>query len=230
MNAPALLAAGLVDPFGFGASASGWTEWPTGIREAIRRGEVDPVRWSLVSDSDPARFARMDWMCRLGMMAAELLAPAWAGLDDAVRERTAVCVETSVGCLDTDVRFARAPRPSLFAYTLPSTVMGEICIRHRLQGPMVCLVSMRAEGRQALGQALDWLAGAEADVCLCLACDAVDPGHAEAGRLSGIGLPEAWRAAAVLLGRGDARTGGADLDGVDLMELAARACGRPETT
>jgi 3-oxoacyl-(acyl-carrier-protein) synthase len=200
VNPPAILAASYLGPEGHGNDLTGLRAWPARLNEALQRGELDGLHWSLVSDSDPSRFARMDLMCRLGLMAAELLDAGFDAMPEARRERIGVCVETFAGSLDTDIRFAQKPRPSIFAYTLPSTVIGEICIRYRLKGPVLCLVSADAAGNNAAVEAAGWLESGDAGACLCLSCEALDRKTAVAAGLHGHLPPDGWHACALLIG------------------------------
>lgn len=218
----AILAASYLGPEGFGNEQTGLRAWPAPLLEAVRRGELEGIHWSLVSASDPSRFARMDLMCRLGLMAAELLDAGFDTMPGARRERVGVCVETFTGSLDTDVRFLQTPRPSLFAYTLPSTLVGEVCIRYRLKGPVLCLVSPDGAGNSALAEAADWLQQNDADACICLGCEALDRGIAEAA-----GLPDHlrlrdWHACAVLVGQQEGNPREKPLTAGSLAEICLR--------
>jgi 3-oxoacyl-(acyl-carrier-protein) synthase len=195
------------------------------LNEALARGELDGLRWSLVAASDPSRFARMDFMCRLGLLAAELLAAGFDTMTPARRERVGVCVETFTGSLDTDVRFARTPRPSLFAYTLPSTLIGEVCIRYRLMGPVLCLVAPQPAAGQGLVEAAEWIRQGDADACLCLSCEALD-------REAAAALPEnlrpvGWHAAALLLGKPDGAPRERPFAPGSVPEIALNLCRQP---
>ena len=90
-----------------------------------------------------ATFRRLDRVARTLVVAAAAL-DIEAHLDAELRRRTAIVIESVRGCLDTDVRFARTlsagePEGPLFAYTLPSTGLGEVAMRHGLSGPTWCL-------------------------------------------------------------------------------------------
>lgn len=72
------------------------------------------------------------------------------------RSSTALVLATDYGCLQSDLEFAESLQagariaPALFPYTLPSTCLGEVAIRHRLQGPLMCLMAGSAgEGSSA---------------------------------------------------------------------------------
>lgn len=218
-------AASYLGPEGHGNDRTGLRPWPATCADGLRQGELRPLHWSLVFDSDPSRFARMDLMCRLGLMAVELLEAGLDTLPPTQRERLGVGVETCFGALATDVQFLRTPRPTLFTYSLPSTVLGEICIRHRLQGPGLCLVSAAADGRAILDETREWLRCGVTDTCLCLGIEAVDRDLVTAGLLPH-GLPlDHWHACAALLGH---RSGGQrehPLETASLLAQCQRRCG-----
>ena len=216
-------AAGWIGPQGFGNDLVGLANWPTPLGEALRRGELEELRWSELFKSEAQRFARMDWLSRLGLMAVELLDTRFAAWETQALEQTAVCVETAAGCLASDAEFLRLPRPTVFTYTLPSTVIGEICIRHRFKGPMLCLMSAGKSTRAAIDEAAVWLREDSAKACLCVGCEAVS---SDAAVLlpPDLALEDPWQAGALLLGRksGDPREH--PLGEGTLSEICQRLC------
>jgi 3-oxoacyl-(acyl-carrier-protein) synthase len=203
MNDVIIHAASWLGPEGFGNDQTGLRAWPPPLKENLSRGELGGLHWSLLSDSDPSRFLRMDLMCRLGFMAAELLGVNFDAMPDARRDRLGVCVESFTGSLDTDIRFAQTPRPSIFAYTLPSTVVGEICIRFRLKGPVLSLISPDTNGAGAIAEAVEWLRNDDAEMTLCLGIEAMNMSTADSISLPKNLLPCSWHGAALLLGRAE---------------------------
>jgi len=199
----AILAASYLGPAGHGNDLTGIWPWGAPLSDALGRGELGELHWSLVFASDPGRFARMDYMSRLGLMAVELLEAGLDALPVRTRDRLGVCVETRAGSLSTDVRFLQTPRASLFAYTLPSTLIGEICIRYRLRGPVLCLMAPTRLGFASLDEACCWLDEGEADACLCLGCEAVEPETARAMDLET--ATSNWHACAALVGAPEGR-------------------------
>jgi len=226
MSDLAILAVSYLGPEGFGNDQTGLRAWPAPLDEAVQHGELEPLHWSLVSASDSSRFLRMDLMCRLGLMAAELLDAGFDEMPEVQRERVAVFVETFAGSLDTDVRFLQTPRPSLFAYTLPSTVMGEICIRYRLKGPGLCLVSPNDSDGGALVEAVDWLREGDVDACLCLGCEAVD--REIAAMLPEHLRPQGWHAAALLVGKSSGARREHPFTPGSLAEICRKLCFKPK--
>lgn len=90
------------------------------------------------------KFHKMDNLCKTGFLAVEFLLQnrVWkAGLQS---EEVGVIVSNSHSSLDTDIRYeeslATTPSPSLFVYTLPNVLIGELCIRHQVKGETACFV------------------------------------------------------------------------------------------
>ncbi len=114
---------------------------------------VDPLgrlRWKDVFPDLPfPTFRRLDRLSKLACLAAE--ASGVGDRTEELRRDTAIVFATAWGCLDADVGFqeslgeGRDIKPALFPYTLPSTCLGEIAVRHRLQGPTLCLSASDAE-------------------------------------------------------------------------------------
>lgn len=84
------------------------------------------------------KFYKMDLLSRLGWIATEsLLGPGW---DTTIYrpEDIAVVLSNANSSLDTDYKYNETtkdiPSPSVFVYTLPNIVTGEICIRHGFKG------------------------------------------------------------------------------------------------
>src|SRR5215475_8947761 len=108
---------------------------------------------STVNDADLAiakmgsRFGRMDLLSQLALLSVESLGIDFETMD---RSRVGVCMSVCAGSLATDVEYwkgrkdAGGPSPTLFAYTLPSSAIGEIAIRYRLTGPNLCFVGTDA--------------------------------------------------------------------------------------
>ena len=145
-----------------------------------------------------SRFGRLDLLSQLAVIAVESL-----GVDfsEFARDRIGICLNARAGSLSTDVEYWRGrdevggPSPLLFTYTLPSSAVGEIAIRHHLTGPNLCLVGSD-EG--VLTEASQWIHRREVDGCVCISCDAVTPAAAQVIRET-----SSARAYALFLTRGE---------------------------
>ena len=190
--------------------------WPDDLATAVARGEIPDGAWSALFRSPCPRFGRMDGLSRLGLMAVELLGVDFAGMAESERRRTGICMETHYGCLATDQRFLQTHSPSVFTYTLPSTAPCEICIRHRLQGPVVCLMSSGNTERQALEEARRWIETSVVAGCICMSCET--PGSATGDRVAAIG-------AAAYLQRADTAAQGPRFpEGVSFTDGCRKLC------
>lgn len=85
------------------------------------------------------KYYKMDNLCRLGWVASEELLIDM-DIDKPVTD-TAVVLFNTDGCINTDRKFMRTirennyfPSPSIFVYTLPNIVTGEIAIRNKFMG------------------------------------------------------------------------------------------------
>ena len=97
---------------------------------------------------DYPKFYKMDGLSKLGFLAAELLTAAEAKVQatetepqPTETEQRAVILFNHSSSIDTDQQYLASirpedyfPSPSLFVYTLPNIVTGEIAIRHHLHG------------------------------------------------------------------------------------------------
>jgi hypothetical protein len=84
------------------------------------------------------KFYKMDNLSKLGILAVEALVGKRVLSKEFEAEKIAVVLSNAHGSQDTDIRFQESAQsvasPSLFVYTLPNIVIGEICIRHKIKG------------------------------------------------------------------------------------------------
>lgn len=80
----------------------------------------------------------MDNLSKLGWLAAEILLMDSPTRTNYNPEDVGVVLANANSSLDTDLKYFESTKtfasPSLFVYTLPNIVMGEICIRHHFKG------------------------------------------------------------------------------------------------
>ena len=90
------------------------------------------------------KFFKMDNLCKTGFLIAEVLLRGKNLSEKFQAEENGIVLSTSNGCLDTDIRYEasthHAASPSLFVYTLPNILIGEISIRHQFKGESACFV------------------------------------------------------------------------------------------
>lgn len=87
------------------------------------------------------KFFKMDLLSKLGFLSAEVLFQR-ATLTEQQKETLGMLLFSISSSLETDVNFQQTiqnnneffPSPSIFVYTLPNIVIGEIAIKHKLYG------------------------------------------------------------------------------------------------
>lgn len=90
------------------------------------------------------KFFKMDNVCKTGFMAAEILLRQADFASHYLPEQKGIVLGTRNGSIDTDEKYQAstltAPSPSLFVYTLPNILLGELSIRHQIKGEAACFV------------------------------------------------------------------------------------------
>lgn len=95
------------------------------------------------------KFFKMDNLSKTGYLASELLLKGTSTDTPELKSETAVILMNRNASLDTDTNFQATisdpssyfPSPSIFVYTLPNIMLGEICIRFKISGEGVVFVS-----------------------------------------------------------------------------------------
>jgi hypothetical protein len=156
--------------------------------ETVFSHQGDPREFSeaLYRDLNPAypKFYKMDTLSRLGFLTAELLL---SGKNMAAKHRSdriAIVLANSSSSLDTDRKHQKSissegdyfPSPSVFVYTLPNVVMGELCIRHGIHGEGCFFVMERFNPGFISEYSRLLLSGDIADCCIAgwIECDGDD--------------------------------------------------------
>ena len=84
------------------------------------------------------RFYKMDNLSKLGWLASEILFKDHFNSDAYLPGQMGVVLANANSSLDDDIRYFESVKdiasPSLFVYTLPNIVIGEICIRNNFKG------------------------------------------------------------------------------------------------
>lgn len=107
--------------------------------------------------NDYPRYYKMDMLCRLGFIASELLIKAECGERFTERDDRAIVLFNKTSSIDADIKYMESirdednyfPSPSVFIYTLPNIVTGEIAIRNKWHGETsLYILSERDESLQ----------------------------------------------------------------------------------
>ena len=123
--------------------ASKSTEYGVFIREAFKK----------LADENQ-KFYKMDNLCKLGYVACGYLLNNM----EFDPEEMGIVMMNSVGSLDTDLDHERIiseqsdamASPSVFVYTLPNVVVGEICIRYKIKGENTFFINEGHESEKTM--------------------------------------------------------------------------------
>ena len=133
-----------------------------------------PAKWL----AQPAKLSRMDRLCALSLVAADA-ALLDAGAVTLAAERTAVVLGTAYGCHVTNEEYYRGllkegpagASPRLFAYTLPSSPVGEISIHYGIRGPATTVAPGLQAGLSAVAEGAAHLSSGRADRVIVIAAE-----------------------------------------------------------
>ncbi|MBC8453828.1 hypothetical protein H8D64_02105 [PVC group bacterium] len=170
-NKPVIFKASYITPEGYGSSSFGSKNWLDESGKPCVNKDLMSIKWSTLFSSSCSRFGRMDPLSRLGLLTTELFDIDFANQSDEENNQTGFCMASNYGTISTDIKFLQNISPSTFVYTLPSSVMGEVCIRHKLRGPCLCLMSHGNDGQNVIQEACERIEMGEATSMLCLFCD-----------------------------------------------------------
>jgi len=135
---------------------------------------LTPARWY----AQPAKLARMDRLCALALVAADG-ALVDAGSPKLDSERTAIVLGSAYGCHATNEDYYRGllkegiggASPRLFAYTLPSSPVGEISIHYGIRGPATAATPGLHASLAAIAEGVAHLRANRADRVLVVAAE-----------------------------------------------------------
>jgi hypothetical protein len=157
-------------------NAAHWTAAGCGrLLEAtppVRSSAGLPV-WNEVCKRAYERYPRLDPLSKIVGVLAE-----WILENIEISPDLGMILSTHYGCVEADLAFYRSAAqtpelasPQLFPYTLPSTGLAEVAIRHKLIGPARVLLH-EPDVAEALRQAADWLETKTVSQCLVMHADA----------------------------------------------------------
>ncbi len=135
-----------------GLSITGWCVIRNG--KTFRKTGMEPIPENFVNFADAIKalyrkegiaypkFFKMDHLSKLGFLCAELALRGSRVPGSYREEDVGVVISNSSSSLDTDLAYfdtikeksSYFPSPSVFVYTLPNILIGELCIRHRIKG------------------------------------------------------------------------------------------------
>jgi hypothetical protein len=120
------------------------------------------------------KFHKMDSLSKLGLLSAGLLLKA-SDINKYSEEEVGVVLSNSSSSLETDLAHQNSikdpshyfPSPSVFVYTLPNIVIGEICIKFKIKGENAFLISETFDAELICGYVTEMMERGRTKACLC---------------------------------------------------------------
>lgn len=98
---------------------------------------------------DYPKFSKMDNLCKLAFLSAEILLQGTDALQRYPGEQIGIILENASSSLEYDRKHQESirdrnryfPSPSVFVYTIPNIMVAEIAIRHKMKGENAVFIS-----------------------------------------------------------------------------------------
>jgi len=117
------------------------------------------------------KFYKMDNLAKLGWLAAEVLLNDNFKRENYQAERVGLVLANRNSSLDDDIKYWESVKdiasPSLFVYTLPNIVIGEICIRNGFKGEHTFFIQEKFDANFIVQQVNYLLDNDILDACIC---------------------------------------------------------------
>lgn len=128
-------------------------------------------------DINYPKFFKMDALCKLGIAATHVLLKGFKK-EQHKPEEVGVVLSNKNGSIEADINYYESsrtfPSPSLFVYTLPNIVIGEISIRYGIKGESAFFVSEQFNANWIHFYVNNLLQKHNMEACICGWADAVD--------------------------------------------------------
>ena len=126
--------------------------WLNGIVEYVSEaGSVNELFRSVYRHyhTDYPKFFKMDNLCKLAFLSAEILLQGTHVLQKYPAEQIGIILENASSSLEYDRKHMESvrdrnryfPSPSVFVYTIPNIMVAEIAIRHKVKGENTVFIS-----------------------------------------------------------------------------------------
>ncbi|HTK18908.1 MAG TPA: hypothetical protein VL442_05335 [Mucilaginibacter sp.] len=117
------------------------------------------------------KYYKMDNLSKLGWLASEVLLKDGFQKDKYQPEEVGLVLTNQNSSLDNDIKYFESAKeiasPSLFVYTLPNIVIGEICIRNNFKGEHAFYVQETFDADFVAGQVNYLLDNNILKACIC---------------------------------------------------------------
>lgn len=126
-------------------------------------------------DLNYPKYFKMDKLCKLGVLASELVIREIPDFSSIAKTEIALVFSNNASSLDSDRTHAKTiadkenyfPSPSVFVYTLPNIVIGEIAIKHKITGENAFFVSEAFDNQLMANYAEILLTSKQSSLVLC---------------------------------------------------------------
>ncbi|MBS1503471.1 MAG: hypothetical protein JST32_15490 [Bacteroidetes bacterium] len=117
------------------------------------------------------KFYKMDNLCKLGWLVSEVLLKDSFEYNKYQPEEVGLVLANRNSSLDDDIKYWETAKdiasPSLFVYTLPNIVIGEICIRNNFKGEHAFYIQGQFDAEFIAGQVNYLLDNDILQACIC---------------------------------------------------------------
>src|ERR1039457_3804686 len=121
------------------------------------------------------KFYKLDNLSKLGFLTAAFIINSRNIREHYNGEELGVVITNSSSSLDTDIHYQETisdsanyfPSPSVFVYTLPNILIGEICIRNGVKGENAFLVTQRFDAGIIFNYVDNILQTNKIQACIC---------------------------------------------------------------
>lgn len=128
-------------------------------------------------DNEYPKFYKMDALCKLGTIAASVLLHTF-NKSLYQPEEVGIVLSNRNGSIEADVNYFESaqtfPSPSLFVYTLPNIIMGEISIRNGFKGENAFFISEKFDADWIHFYVLDLMQHHGIKACICGWADVIN--------------------------------------------------------
>lgn len=120
------------------------------------------------------KFFKMDNLCKLAFLTTEILLKDFNLLSRYPSEKTGMIILNSSSSLETDEKHQESisdrnnyfPSPSVFVYTLPNIMTGEIAIRHKIKGENAVFISEKPDTQLIFDHVNELFSRNRVDCCI----------------------------------------------------------------
>jgi len=120
------------------------------------------------------KFFKMDNLCKLALLSSEILLKDADLLTKYPSEEIGMIILNSSSSLETDEKHQESindrgnyfPSPSVFVYTLPNIMTGEIAIRHKIKGENAVFISEKPDPQLIFQQVDELFARKRVSCCI----------------------------------------------------------------